>query len=76
MPSAVLLSGFTDNAEKLLIGVNIGGLGTPVASLASLISYKYYSKSENAENGKYMLLFIISGFAILFIMIGVGIFYV
>lgn len=76
VPSAVLLSGFTDNAEKLLIGVNIGGLGTPVASLASLISYKYYSKSENAENGKYMLLFIISGFAILFIMIGVGIFYV
>lgn len=76
VPSAVLLSGFTDNAEKLLIGVNIGGLGTPVASLASLISYKYYSKSENAKNGKYMLLFMLIGFAMLLIMIGVGIFYV
>lgn len=76
VPSAVLLSGFTDNAEKLLVGVNIGGLGTPVASLASLISYKYYSKSENARNGKYMSLFIISGFAMLLIMIGVEKIYV
>lgn len=76
VPSAVLLSGFTDNAEKLLVGVNIGGLGTPVASLASLISYKYYSEFENAENGKYMLLFMLINFVMLLIMIGVGKFYV
>ncbi|MDD6345758.1 MAG: citrate transporter, partial [Oscillospiraceae bacterium] len=76
VPSAVLLSGFTDNAEKLLVGVNIGGLGTPVASLASLISYKYYSESKNARNGKYMLLFMLINFVMLLIMIGVGKFYV
>jgi len=68
VPSAVLLSGFTDSAEKLLVGVNIGGLGTPVASLASLISYKYYMKSDNAHGGKYMLIFMISGFSMLLIM--------
>lgn len=70
VPSAVLLSGFTQNAGKLLVGVNIGGLGTPIASLASLISYKYYTKSENARNGKYMTFFIITGFIMLIIMIG------
>ncbi len=69
VPSAVLLSGFTDSAEKLLVGVNIGGLGTPVASLASLISYKYYMKSENPKGMKYMKLFMIFNFIILFIML-------
>jgi len=68
VPSAVLLSGFTESAEKLLVGVNIGGLGTPVASLASLISYKYYMKYKNAHAGKYMLMFMITGFSILLIM--------
>lgn len=54
VPAAVMLSAFTDNAADLLRGVNIGGLGTPVASLASLISWQLYSKDDFAEKGKYM----------------------
>ena len=49
VPAALLLSGFTDNARELLLGVDVGGLGTPIASLASLISLKLYSRSEGAR---------------------------
>ena len=54
VPAALLLSGFTDNARALLLGVNVGGLGTPIASLASLISLKLYSHSEHARPGRYL----------------------
>ena len=57
VPAALLLSGFTDNARALLLGVNIGGLGTPIASLASLISLKLYSHSDHAHPGKFLLEF-------------------
>lgn len=58
VPAAVLLSGFTDNAGELLIGTNIGGLGTPIASLASLISYRIYAAEKESSGGKYMLCFL------------------
>lgn len=54
VPAAILLSGFTDNGSALLLGVNIGGLGTLIASLASLISYKYYAGTGNANMKKFM----------------------
>jgi hypothetical protein len=54
VPAAVLLSGFTDQYKSLLIGTNIGGLGTLIASMASLISYKYYANTENSDKGKYI----------------------
>lgn len=57
VPAALLLSGFTDNFQHLLVGVNIGGLGTLIASMASLISYKLYAVQEDADKGKYMLTF-------------------
>lgn len=57
VPAAVLLAPFTNNSAALLAGTNIGGLGTPVASLASLISLKLYMKSENADSKKYLLFF-------------------
>ncbi len=57
VPAALLLSGFTDNARELLLGVDIGGLGTPIASLASLISFKLYSRSPGARAGRYLLVF-------------------
>ena len=57
VPAAVLLSGFTDNAKALILGVNIGGLGTPIASLASLISLKLYSQTENSRTGRFLLEF-------------------
>ena len=57
VPCAALLAGFTDNAHALLKGVNIGGLGTLVASLASLISFKLYSQHKNADKGAFMKVF-------------------
>lgn len=57
VPAALLLSGFTDQYRELLLGVNIGGLGTPIASLASLISMKLYSHSDHARPGRYLLEF-------------------
>ena len=57
VPAALLLSGFTDNAKELLLGVDVGGLGTPIASLASLISLKLYCQSEGAKPGRYLLVF-------------------
>ena len=57
VPAAVLLSGFTDNYAGLMIGTNIGGLGTIIASMASLISYKLYAKTKESNIGRYMLLF-------------------
>ncbi len=54
VPAALLLSGFTDRARELLLGVNIGGLGTPIASLASLISMKLYAHSESAHPLRYL----------------------
>ena len=57
VPAAVLLSGFTNDWRGLLVGTNIGGLGTPIASLASLISLKAYLKSPGARAGRYLLVF-------------------
>lgn len=56
VPAALLLSGFTDNAKDLLIGVNLGGLGTLIASMASLISFKIAVK-EDIKSGRYLLVF-------------------
>lgn len=57
VPAAVMLSAFTDKYRALVLGTDIGGLGTIIASLASLISYKNYCRTENARKGKYMLVF-------------------
>lgn len=57
VPAAVMLSNFTDNGKALLQYTNIGGLGTIVASLASLISFKYYIKVKEANALKYLLVF-------------------
>lgn len=57
VPTAVLLSNFTENYKALTIGTNVGGLGTLVASLASLISYKLYVKTENSKPSKYIFVF-------------------
>ena len=57
VPAAILLSGFTDNAQALLTGVNLGGLGTLIASLASLISFKFYAGEFPERKGRYMKVF-------------------
>ena len=71
VPSAILLSQFTDNYRELLLGVNIGGVGTLISSLASLITYREYTKHDPKGAKKYILLFSAFNFAFLFILLGV-----
>lgn len=50
VPATMLLSGFTNHFKELLLGVNIGGMGTLIASLASVISYKIYTSEFGNDN--------------------------
>ena len=69
VPTAFMLSAFTDNAAGLVQGTNIGGLGTVVASLASLISFKLYSQSADASRGRYLVTFTVLNFSLLILLI-------
>ena len=60
VPAAILLSGFTENGTLLLIGTNLGGLGTLIASMASLISYKSIARSCPEQKGSYFRWFTIA----------------
>ena len=71
VPSAILLSQFTGNYKALLLGVNIGGVGTLISSLASLITFREYVKHDHGGTKKYILLFSAYNFAFLFILLGV-----
>ncbi len=68
VPSAILLSQFTDNYKELLLGVNIGGAGTLIASLASLITFREYIKHNPGKAGKYILEFSAFNFSFLIIL--------
>jgi Na+/H+ antiporter NhaD/arsenite permease-like protein len=68
VPSAILLSQFTTNYKELLLGVNIGGVGTLIASLASLITFREYTKQQKGKTGYYILLFSAFNFAFLIIL--------
>lgn len=57
VPATLLLYPFTENARELLLGVDLGGLGTLIASLASLISYKLYANSEGSDGKKFIKVF-------------------
>ncbi len=70
VPAALLLSGFSDNYAALMAGCNIGGLGTLIASMASLISYKAMAKEYPALRAKYLLRFTIYNVAFLAPLIG------
>ena len=69
VPAAVLLSGFTENWRDLLLGVDIGGLGTPIASLASLITLKLYLRSREARPGRFLAVFTLANAAGLVILL-------
>ena len=69
VPAALLLSGFTTNYRSLLIGVNIGGLGTLIASMASLISYKLFAKEYNDRKGSYFSWFTVANVIFLIILV-------
>lgn len=57
VPAALLLSNFTDQWEQLIIGTNLGGLGTLIASMASLISYKQVAAEYPEKKGRYLAVF-------------------
>jgi Na+/H+ antiporter NhaD/arsenite permease-like protein len=69
VPAAILLSNFTDNYRELLLGVNIGGVGTPIASLASLITIREYIKYRGAKK-PFVVLYI--GFNLVFLAVLLG----
>lgn len=69
VPAAVMLAGFTDAGTSLLLGVNLGGLGTMIASLASLISFQFYRKSEGAQTARYFRVFTVINFTMLLILL-------
>lgn len=69
VPAAVLLSGFTDEAAALLLGTDIGGLGTLIASMASLISYGMYVRACPRQQGRYLKLFSLLNLAYLLVLV-------
>ena len=68
VPSAILLSQFTTNYRELLLGVNIGGVGTLIASLASLITFREYVKHNPKKTGYYIGVFSASNFTFLIVL--------
>ena len=69
VPSAILLSQFTQNYRELLLGVNIGGVGTLIASLASLITFREYTSHNPGKSGYYIKTFSLFNFAFLVILV-------
>lgn len=70
VPSAVLLSEFTTNYNELLLGVNIGGVGTLISSLASLITFREYTSHVKGKNAQYIGMFSALNFGFLIVLTG------
>jgi len=68
VPSSILLSQFTENYRELLLGVNIGGVGTLISSLASLITFREYTKHNPKKSGRYILIFSLFNFGFLIVL--------
>ena len=72
VPAAMLLSAFTDDGKSLVIGTNLGGLGTLIASMASLITYKYHARLDAKEKGgNYILAFSVVNIVLLIVLYSV-----
>lgn len=70
VPAALLLSGFTNESALLIVGTNLGGLGTMIASMASLISFKYVGKEFKQLRGKYFWFFTMANLLFLAVLLG------
>ncbi|MCQ2961075.1 MAG: citrate transporter [archaeon] len=70
VPSAILLSGFSTNYEAIIIGINIGGLGTLIASMANLISYKILIREHDEFKMRYLIVFTVLNVILLAILLG------
>ena len=71
VPAAMLLSGFSNNFESIIIGINIGGFGTLIASMANLISYKLLVDECEEFKTKYLVVFTVLNVLLLVILYGV-----
>lgn len=69
VPAALLLSGFTNQYKLLILGTNLGGLGTLIASMASLISFKYIGKEYKHLRGKYLGYFTVANVLFLLVLL-------
>ncbi len=69
VPAALLLSGFTRKYEALIVGTNLGGLGTLIASMASLISFKYLGKEDKGAKKKYLIYFTVANLVFLAVLL-------
>lgn len=72
VPAAVLLSGFTEDWKGLLLGVDVGGLGTLIASLASLISFRLYLRAPGARALRFLGVFTLANIAGLAVLTGIA----
>ncbi|WP_346662635.1 SLC13 family permease [uncultured Merdimonas sp.] len=70
VPAAILLSGFCEDFSALLTGVNLGGLGTLIASLASLISYKIFTREYPESRGRFLAIFTFWNLLFLLLLLG------
>jgi Na+/H+ antiporter NhaD/arsenite permease-like protein len=70
VPAALLLSGFTEDYCGLVVGTNLGGLGTLIASMASLISYKYIAGNGKCKKSTYLFFFTWTNLLFLAILLG------
>lgn len=70
VPSAILLSQFTSDYPHLLVGVNIGGVGTLISSLASLITFREYTSRFPGQTKRYISLFSVFSFGFLTVLTG------
>ena len=59
VPSTILLQPFTDNWAAVLVGADIGGFGTPIASMASIITLKFYMEEEDQSVRRYLGIFLV-----------------
>lgn len=72
VPTTLLLSGFSSQYVPLIIGTNLGGMGTLIASMASLITYKYVTKSYPKQKGRYLGVYSAVSFAFLIVLVALS----
>ena len=72
VPAAILLSGFSTNYEAIIVGINIGGFGTLIASMANLISYKILARECSEFKIRYLAIFTLLNVILLLILIFVN----
>lgn len=74
VPAAILLSGFSSNYGAIIIGINVGGFGTLIASMANLISYKILIREHDEFKSRYLIVFTVLNVILLIILFGVYVF--